>query len=104
MNQAEAPAFLLRLMQLSGYGLEGHSVLKIDEDFWQIMHEQPLSSLNFTRSEDLVNLNKTRYVCKRFLNRYLTYPLNTVDQLELTAAVPLEDNSPAIQILEPVLA
>lgn len=103
LNQAVAPAFLLRLMQLSGFGLAGRTVLGIDEEFWNAMHELPLSSLNFLTNRDVINLNKTRYVCKRFLNRYLAYPLHTIDQLELTAPITIEE---AMQetALEPVLA
>ena len=105
LNQAMAPAFLLRLMQLSGFGLYGHSVLGIDEDFWQAMHELPLTELNFNAERDILNLNKTRYVCKRFLNRYLNYPLRTVCQLELTAPIPARDAQKETEPeFEPVLA
>ena len=103
LNQAIAPAFLLRLMQLSGFGLEGNPVLGIDEDFWHIIHTQPLSALNFSTREELINLNKTKYVCKRFLNHYLNYPLHTIDQLDLTATIPLQTQQRQT-VLEPVLA
>ena len=105
LNQATAPAFLLRLMQLSGFGLYGHSVLGIDEDFWQAMHELPLAELNLNSERDILNLNKTRYVCKRFLNRYLNYPLHTACQLELTAPIPAQEQEKETEPeLEPVLA
>lgn len=103
LNQAIAPAFLLRLMQLSGFGLEEKPVLGIDGGFWYAMHKYPLSSLNFTKEEDILNLNKTRYVCKRFLNHYLNYPLHTIEQLELTAPIPAQEEQSEVS-LEPVLA
>jgi DNA repair protein RecO (recombination protein O) len=89
-NTAIAPAFLLRLMQLSGFGLQDMPVLDIDEVFWEQMHSAPLSALSILTEKDLLNLNKTRYVCQRFLNRYLNYPLHTINQLDVSAATLLE--------------
>ena len=100
LNNAVAPAFLLRLMQLSGFGLQDKPVLGIDTDFWHIIHTQPLSGLKFSNQEEIINLNKTKYVCKRFLNHYLNYPLHTIDQLDLTAS-PIQTQQSE---LKPVLA
>ncbi len=73
---AFAAAFTLRLMRAAGFVLE-RPVLKISEDFWRRMHEAPLSSLDISAPEDLLSLAKCNSVCRRFLNQYLTYPLNT---------------------------
>lgn len=108
-NEASAPAFLLRLMQLSGYGVEEKPLLNIPADFWAALHKEDLHNLTFNTAEDIVYLNKARYVCRRFLNKYLTYPLNTVGELDLT--IPLEEStqttSPqvraALSVLEEVL-
>lgn len=75
-------AFTLRLMTLAGFGLD-HPVLKISPEFWRRMHEDNLSSLRFTEPEDLLSLSKCNSVCRRFLNRYLTYPLNTLRNFTL---------------------
>ncbi len=101
-NYAFAPAFLLRLMQLGGFGLLEKPVLDIPQDFWQKMHTAPLNELAPQNEEELVNINKSRYVCQRFLNRYLNYPLRTIEQLEST---PIEAQT-ALQetALEPALA
>jgi DNA repair protein RecO (recombination protein O) len=103
LNPGFAPAFLLRLMQLSGFGLKNMPVLDIDADFWHDMHTAPLSCLNFMTDKDLLNLNKTRYVCQRFLDKYLQYPINTASQLAVTAAITIEE-SIAETALEPLPA
>ena len=108
-NEAAAPAFMLRLMQLSGYGVAEKPLLNIPADFWAALHKEDLHNLAFTTSEEIIYLNKARYICRRFLNKYLTYPLNTVGELDLT--VPLEESarvtSPqvraALSVLEEVL-
>ena len=86
LSPAAAPAFLLRLMQLSGFGLKDMPVLEIPPAFWHDMHTKPLGLLN-PAPKDALNLNKTRHVCRRFLNTYLQYPLNTIAELDLTAEV-----------------
>lgn len=103
LNPGIAPAFLLRLMQLSGFGLEDMPILDIDPQFWHNMHTAPLSCLTFLTQEELTYLNKSRYVCKRFLNKYLNYPLHTISQLDLTAPITVEE---AVEetALEPVFA
>jgi DNA repair protein RecO (recombination protein O) len=93
LNPAFAPAFLLRFMQLSGFGLKDMPVLDIDENFWDIMHNAPMGELNFITERDKNNLNKAKYVCRRFLNKYLQYPLNTISELELTALVAEQEVS-----------
>ncbi len=108
-NEAAAPAFLLRLMQLSGYGVESKPLLNIPAEFWAALHKDNLHNLTFDNAEEIVYLNKARYVCRRFLNKYLAYPLNTIGELDLT--VPLEEStrvtSPqvraALSVLEEVL-
>jgi len=90
-NEASAPAFMLRLMQLSGYGVEEKPLLNIPADFWTALHKENLHNLAFTTAEEIIYLNKARYICRRFLNKYLTYPLNTVGELDLT--VPLEEST-----------
>ena len=73
------------------------------------MHKDNLHNLTFDNAEEIVYLNKARYVCRRFLNKYLAYPLNTIGELDLT--VPLEEStrvtSPqvraALSVLEEVL-
>ena len=79
---AFAAAFTLRLMMLAGFGLD-HPVLQIPADFWQRMHEDKFSSLVFDDPQDLLYLAKCNNVVRRFLDRYLTYPLNTVKPLGL---------------------
>ena len=93
VTDAVAPAFLLRLMQESGFGVEKTPLLNIDEHFWQLLHKEPLHNLSFTDEQDLIYLNKTRYICKRFLNRYLTYPLYTISQLDLTIPLSMLENT-----------
>jgi len=82
INSAFAPAFTLRLMMLAGFGLD-HPVLKIDEEFWRKMHEDSFSSLAFSDPQDLLYLSKCNSICRRFLDRYLTYPLHTVKNIGL---------------------
>jgi DNA repair protein RecO (recombination protein O) len=104
LSPAAAPAFLLRLMQLSGYGLKDMPVLDIPPAFWEEMHTKPLSCLITRGGDYAANLNKTRYVCRRFLNKYLQYPLNTAGELDLTSAVAVDDAALAETALEPVIA
>ena len=79
-------AFTLRLMALAGFGLD-HPVLKISPEFWQRMHEDRFSSLQFTEPEDLLSLAKCNTVCRRFLDQYLTYPLHTLQPFGLEEPV-----------------
>lgn len=76
-NVAFAPAFTLRLMAAAGYGLD-RPVLQIAPQFWRRMHEDAFSSLSFAEAEDLLFLSKCNEVCRRFLNAYLNYPLQTL--------------------------
>lgn len=82
VNSAFQAAFTLRLMALAGFGLD-RPVLKISPEFWRRIHEDELSSLTFTEPEDLLSLSKCNSVCRRFLSRYLTYPLNTLRNFTL---------------------
>lgn len=94
INSAFAAAFTLRLMTLAGFGLE-RPVLKISAEFWRRMHEDELSSLVFSEPEDLLALSKCNSVCRRFLNQYLTFPLNTLKNFGLNEPAPLtEENQP----------
>ncbi len=79
---AFSAAFTLRLMMLAGFGLD-HPVLQISPQFWQRMHADTFSSLVFEDPQDLLYLAKCNNVVRRFLDRYLTYPLNTVKPLGL---------------------
>ncbi len=79
---AFAAAFTLRLMMLAGFGLD-HPVLQIPPEFWQRMHEDKFSSLVFDNPQDLLYLAKCNNVVRRFLDRYLTYPLHTAKPLGL---------------------
>ena len=81
---------------LAGFGLD-HPVLKISPEFWRRMHEDKFSSLVFTEPEDLLSLAKCNSVCRRFLNQYLTYPLNTLKNLGLD-----EPDVPVSQPQEPL--
>ncbi|MDR1123338.1 MAG: DNA repair protein RecO [Elusimicrobiota bacterium] len=101
LSPAAAPAFLLRLMQLSGFGLKDMPLLDIPPAFWDDMHSKPLSCLMPCGAADALNLNKTRYVCRRFLNKYLQYPLNTACELDLTSA-GVVDAALAETALEPL--
>ena len=103
LSPAVAPAFLLRLMQLSGFGLQGRPVLDIPAEFWEKMHTTPLSCLTFYTPQDIVSINKSRHVCQRFLNNYLNYPLNTISMLQMSAEVEAQQ-ALAETALEPVLA
>lgn len=107
-NEAFAPAFLLRLMQASGFGVAEKPLLNIPSDFWSALHKEDLHNLTFTTAQDIVYLNKARYVCRRFLNKYLTYPLNTVNELDLTIPLaeierPTMQEKQALTALEEVL-
>jgi DNA repair protein RecO (recombination protein O) len=82
VSSAFAPAFTLRLMTLAGFGLD-RPVLKISSQFWQKMHEAPFEELNFSAPEELLFLSKCNSVCRRFLDSYLTRPLNTVKNIGL---------------------
>lgn len=84
-NPAFASAFTLRLMRAAGFGLD-HPVLKISPEFWRRMHEEELSSLVFSEPDDLLALSRCNSVCRRFLNQYLTYPLNTLKNFTLEPA------------------
>ena len=94
VTPAFAAAFTLRLMMLAGFGLD-HPVLQIPPAFWQRMHEDQFSHLVFDDPQDLLYLAKCNSVVHRFLDRYLTYPLNTVrplglqDILDVPAQVPV---------------
>lgn len=92
INSAFAAAFTLRLMTLAGFGLE-RPVLKISAEFWRRMHEDELSSLVFSEPEDLLALSKCNSVCRRFLNQYLTFPLNTLKNFGLNEPVPLPEGN-----------
>lgn len=92
LNPSFQAAFTLRLMALAGFGLD-RPVLKISEEFWRRMHEDRLSSLVFSEPEDLLSLSKCNSVCRRFLNQYLTYPLNTLKGFGLE----IEDFPPTSQ-------
>ena len=105
INSAFAAAFTLRLMTLAGFGLE-RPVLKISAEFWRRMHEDELSSLVFSEPEDLLALSKCNSVCRRFLNQYLTFPLNTLKNFGLNEPAPLtEENQtePEELVLHPAL-
>ncbi len=91
-SPAFAPAFTLRLMAAAGFGLD-HPVLQITPEFWSRMHEDAFSSLNFTEPEDLLSLSKCNEVCRRFLNQYLNYPLQTTKPFVLPAEdIPLSSS------------
>lgn len=75
-------AFTLRLMMLAGFGLD-RPVLQIPPAFWARIHEDKFSNLVFDDPQDLLYLAKCNSVVHRFLERYLTYPLNTVKPLGL---------------------
>ena len=92
INSAFAAAFTLRLMMLAGFGLE-RPVLKISAEFWRRMHEDELSSLVFSEPEDLLALSKCNSVCRRFLNQYLTFPLNTLKNFGLNEPTPLPEGN-----------
>ncbi len=101
LNPAYSAAFILRLMTHAGFGMD-RPALGITQKFWDMMHEAPLSALNFEKAEELVFLNKTNYICRRFLNRYLNYPLNTLK--EEFVSVPLYEDvrtpeKPALQTI-----
>ena len=83
VSPAYSAAFTLRLMTLAGFGID-HPVLKISNEFWQKMHEAPFAALQFEEAEDLLSLSKCNNVCRRFLNQYLSYPLQTLKPLGLT--------------------
>jgi len=90
---AFSAAFTLRLMSLAGFGLD-HPVLQIPPAFWERMHEDNFSNLVFDDPQDLLYLAKCNNVVRRFLDRYLTYPLNTLKPLGL------EDNF-EVPVLQP---
>lgn len=81
-NSAFAAAFTLRLMQAAGFGLD-HPVLQISPEFWARMHEDEFSNLTFSAAEELLSLGKCNSVCRRFLNQYLNFPLNTLKSFTL---------------------
>ena len=75
-------------MEASGFGVAEKPLLNIPSDFWAALHQEDLHNLTFSTSEDIINLNKARYICRRFLNKNLTYPLNTIGELDLS--IPLQ--------------
>ncbi len=91
---AFAPAFTLRLMSLAGFGL-ARPVLHISPEFWKRMHEDKFSNLVFQDPQDLLFLAKCNSVVHRFLDRYLTYPLNSIKPLGLTDNWPAQTPLPA---------
>ncbi len=103
VNQVIAPAFLLRLMQESGFGLKDRPVLEINEKLWDNIHTLPFDNLAFLNDIEVLDLNKMRYVCQRFLNRYLSYPLHTIKQLELTTSAQIQEDLKEFT-LEPVFS
>jgi hypothetical protein len=70
-------AFLLRLMELAGYGLE-NPVLGIDRAFWRKLHFADFGDLDFSSEEDLEYLSRTDTVARRFMASQFKMPLNTV--------------------------
>ncbi|MBR2865774.1 MAG: DNA repair protein RecO [Elusimicrobiaceae bacterium] len=84
VNTSFSAAFTLRLMAAAGFGLD-HPVLQITPEFWEKMHYAPFSDLSFQDPQDLLSLSKCNEVCRRFLNQYLTYPLQTLKSFALPA-------------------
>ena len=103
ISQILAPAFLLRLMQESGFGLKDKPVLSINAELWDKLHNLPFDNLTFLNDIDVLDQNKVRYVCQRFLNRYLAYPLHTIKQLELTTTAQVQEELKELA-LEPVFS
>ncbi len=85
-NTAFATAFTLRLMNAAGFGID-HPVLQITPQFWEKIHYEAFSSLQFEEPEDMLSLAKCNEVCRRFLNQYLNFPLQTIKSF----ALPEED-------------
>ncbi|WP_424245990.1 DNA repair protein RecO (recombination protein O) [Elusimicrobium posterum] len=84
LSPALSAAFTLRLMTLAGFGMD-KPALAIPVDFWDTLHNAPFSSLEFKEEKDLENVNKAVYICRRFLNSHLSYPLNTLkEEQEIT--------------------
>ena len=94
-NPAFATAFTLRLMAAAGFGID-HPVLQITPRFWEKMHEEAFSSLVFEEPEDLLSLGKCHEICRRFLNQYLNFPLQTLKPFVLPAEDLAEIPLPAV--------
>ncbi|ACC97750.1 DNA repair protein RecO [Elusimicrobium minutum Pei191] len=90
-NPSLSPAFILRLMTLAGFGMD-KPALGIPAAFWETLHNADFENLGFTSPQDLLNLNKSAYICRRFLNRYLTYPLNTLKDEDISDMARNLDN------------
>jgi len=88
-NSAFATAFTLRLMKAAGFGID-HPVLQITPQFWEKMHFEAFSSLIFEEPDDMLSLAKCNEVCRRFLNQYLNFPLQTIKSF----ALPEEELTP----------
>lgn len=99
-HPAFASAFTLRLMTLAGFGID-HPVLKIPTEFWEKMHKADFSSLHFSQPEDLLSLAKCNNICKRFLDNYLTYPLQTTKPVGLNEWDDFAANKKEILTLRP---
>ena len=98
---AFAPAFTLRLMAAAGFGLD-RPVLQISDKFWQRMHEESFEKLICSEPEELLSLSKCNEVCRRFLNQYLSYPLQTVKPIGLAEEpTPV---APVAEVSEPLPA
>ena len=69
-------------------------MLQISPQFWARMHEDKFSNLVFEDPQDLLYLAKCNNVVRRFLDRYLTYPLNTLKPMGLERV--------EVPVLEPV--
>ncbi|MBQ7909116.1 MAG: DNA repair protein RecO [Elusimicrobiaceae bacterium] len=81
-NSAFATAFTLRLMKAAGFGID-HPVLQITPQFWEKMHFEAFSSLIFEEPDDMLSLAKCNEICRRFLNQYLNFPLQTIKSFAL---------------------
>jgi len=68
-------AYALRLMQLAGLGLAGRPVLGASREFWEKIHEAPLSEVE----PDGTNVEKAGRVVNRFIAGYFDKPLKTAD-------------------------
>lgn len=102
---AFVPAFTLRLMAAAGFGLD-HPVLQITPEFWKRMHEDKFSNLIFTEPEELLSLSKCNEVCRRFLNQYLNFPLQTLkpwglEEEEFTTTIAEDTSQPLASELVP---
>lgn len=75
------PAFILRFMEIAGFGFENTAV-GVDTEIWRILHKGGWEEVNSLKSNVSV-LNYTEDIIKKFVGDHLNYKLKTEEFLHL---------------------